>query len=91
MTYAINDGIGSAARCPTPIGIDGTKKYNTYILIAPGTARTGQSRPPPITQQNSPASLSNYLEDTGNTDAWSGNFDFVTPTANSNDRLRSAP
>lgn len=91
MTYAINDGIGSAARCPTPIGIDGTKKYNTYILIAPGTARTRQSRPPPITQQNSPDSLSNYLEDTGNTDAWSGNFDFVTPTANSNDRLRSAP
>ena len=91
MTYAINDGTGSAAKCPTPVRIDGTINTNAYVLIAPGAAKTGQSRPPLTTQQGLPSSLENYLEDAGNNDAWSGNTDFVTPTSASNDRLRSAP
>ena len=86
MTYAIKD---NAANCSTQIKVDGIEK--SYVLIAPGVARAGQARPPPSTQQNLPSSLSNYLEDAGNKDAWTGNTDFVTPTSASNDHLRSAP
>lgn len=96
MTYAIRDIAGN---CPKII-VDGIEKPYTplvdgieqsYVLISPGAARTGQTRPPPLTQQSLPSSLTNYLEDAGNADAWSGYVNFVTPTTNSNDRLRSAP
>jgi hypothetical protein len=78
MIYAIND---SAAGCSTPIHVDGKEK--NYILIAPGSARNGQIRPS--------LSLSDYLEDSDNTDGWSGNSDFVVPGVNSNDQLRAEP
>jgi hypothetical protein len=78
MIYAIND---SGAGCSTPIHVDGEEK--NYILIAPGSARNGQIRPS--------LSLSDYLEDSGNTDGWSGNSDFVVPDVNSNDQLRAEP
>ncbi|GHU33946.1 hypothetical protein AGMMS50256_26860 [Betaproteobacteria bacterium] len=78
MIYAIND---NGAGCSTPIHVDGEEK--NYILIAPGSARNEQSRPS--------LSLSDYLEDSGNTDGWSGNSDFVVPDVNNNDLLRAEP
>ena len=83
MTYAINDKDSASPTCTTSISVAGTNKDNGYILIAPGPARGTQTRPS--------YTLSDYLEDAGNTDAWSGNGAFVTPTAASNDHLRSAP
>jgi hypothetical protein len=79
MIYAIND---SGSGCSTPIHVDGKEKK--YILVAPGSARNGQHRPS--------TSLSDYLEDTNNTnsaDAWSENPEFSTPGARSNDQIRS--
>jgi hypothetical protein len=76
MIYAIND---DAAGCAVPLSLDGAPRR--YVLIAPGAARGGQIRPS--------ASLSNYLEDAGNADAWSGNPGFATPGAASNDQLRA--
>jgi type II secretory pathway pseudopilin PulG len=78
MIYAIND---SAAACATSLNVE--KKPKSYVLIAPGTARNGQSRPS--------LSLSNYLEDSGNADAWSANPDFFVPGINSNDQMRTEP
>jgi type II secretory pathway pseudopilin PulG len=76
MIYAISDG---AAGCPAPLSLGGTPR--NYVLIAPGAARGGQGRPS--------ASLADYLEDAANTDAWSGNLDFVVPGASGNDQLRA--
>ncbi|MDR3298806.1 MAG: hypothetical protein LBU43_02085 [Candidatus Accumulibacter sp.] len=76
MIYAIND---NGVACPTSLNVDGKPK--SYVLIAPGTARNGQNRQSLL--------LSDYLEDSGNTDGWSGNPDFVTPGAGSNDQLRA--
>lgn len=78
MIYAIND---SSAGCTEPLNVEGKPK--NHILIAPGTARYGQSRPS--------TSLSDYLEDSGNMDGWSANPDFLVPSAKSNDQLRAAP
>lgn len=78
MTYAISDG---NAGCATPLYVDGASK--SFVLIAPGTARNGQNRPS--------TSLSDYLEDSDNTDAWLGDPNFSTPTVDSNDQLRSFP
>ena len=77
MTYAIYSG----AACTVPIKVDATTKE--YVLIAPGSARNGQNRPS--------TSLSNYLEDVGNTGAWAANPDFSMPSIDSNDQLRSYP
>jgi hypothetical protein len=35
--------------------------------------------------------LSDYLEDSGNTDGWSANPDFFVPGATSNDQMRTEP
>jgi hypothetical protein len=77
MIYAIHDG---DAGCATSLAIGGVPK--NYVLFAPGTARQGQNRPS--------AALSDYLEDAGNTDGWSGNFDFSVPESG-NDQLRTDP
>ena len=77
MTYVIHSG----AACTTPIKV-GTAT-NEYVLIAPGSARDGQNRPS--------TSLSNYLEDSENMDAWSADPNFSLPSVNSNDQLRSSP
>jgi hypothetical protein len=78
MVYAIND---AGAGCTTPLNVGETPKR--YVLFAPGPARQGQSRPS--------FSLSDYLEDTANTDGWLGDFDFVVPGGESNDQLRTSP
>lgn len=78
MTYAIYD---ASAGCPIPLKIGGEAKR--YVLIAPGTARSGQSRPSTL--------LEDYLEDTDNKDTWSADPNFTVPSANSNDQLRSIP
>ena len=78
MTYALSD---SGAGCSNTLTVDGTAK--SYVLVAPGTARSGQTRPS--------ASLADYLEDSANTDAWAANPNFATPSTVSNDQLRSAP
>ncbi|MDR1227552.1 MAG: hypothetical protein LBK55_00785 [Azoarcus sp.] len=84
MIYAIHD---TAAGCTETLNLDGLPM--SYVLIAPGTARGGQTRPS--------TSLADYLEDADkdvckdtNTDAWSGNLDFsVSCTATGNDQLRA--
>ena len=82
--YSVNksDAIDSTgANCTTSLNVDGESRR--YILIAPGTAKAAQNRPSPH--------LTDYLDDTVNSDAWSGNPDFTSPGAGSNDQLRSAP
>ena len=78
MAYALND---ATAACPALLKVGGETR--SYVLIAPGSARNGQNRPS--------TSLSDYLEDPDNTDAWSGDPDFSVPGINSNDQLRSLP
>ena len=78
MTYAINDNI---AGCTTSLNVEGKPK--NYVLITPGAARYGQSRPS--------TSLSDYLEDSSNVNGWSANPDFIVPSASSNDQLRAEP
>lgn len=78
MTYAIHD---DGAGCPVGLNVGGQTK--SYILIAPGTARNGQSRPS--------TSLADYLEDPDNADAWSADPVFAAPSVDSNDQLRSFP
>jgi hypothetical protein len=76
MIYAIDDG---GAGCATALKLDGQPR--SYVLIAPGTARGGQTRPS--------TSLADYLEN-ANTGAWSGNPDFAVPDASTgNDQLRA--
>jgi type II secretory pathway pseudopilin PulG len=73
--------------CTQAPNLDG--QIRSYVLITPGTARDGQTRPS--------TSLADYLEDAGkdvckdtNTDAWSGDLNFsVSCTAASNDQLRA--
>ena len=80
--YSVNksDAIDSTgANCTTSLNVDGESRR--YILIAPGTAKAAQNRPSPH--------LTDYLDDTVNSDAWSGNPDFTSPGAGSNDQLRS--
>ncbi|MDR1709555.1 MAG: hypothetical protein LBS70_07535 [Candidatus Accumulibacter sp.] len=78
LIYAIRD---AAAGCAAPLEVDG--KPADYVLIAPGAARQGQTRPS--------ATLSDYLEDAENADGWSGNVSFISPGANGNDQLRAKP
>ena len=78
LIYAIDD---TGAACVTSLNVEGHPK--NYVLIAPGAARGGQSRPS--------ASLTDYLEDPGNSDGWPANPDFFVPGADSNDQLRAAP
>jgi len=87
MTYAVNkndamDGSGSG--CSTTLNVSGQNKH--YVIIAPGTPHGAQTRPS--------TTLSSYLEDPGNVDAWNPDLNFVTPgtaNTNSNDQLRSYP
>jgi len=78
ITYALND---SGAGCTNTLKVDGMSK--SYVLVAPGTALAGQTRPS--------ANLADYLEDSANKDAWSADPNFSTPSAISNDQLRSYP
>lgn len=75
----------SAPECSTSLNVDGAPMR--YVLVAPGSARSGQTRPS--------SSLVNYLEDTANKDAWtslsSGQATFTAPSSTSNDQLRSLP
>lgn len=88
MIYAVNKNRvidGSAAECSSALSMDGNTR--AYVLIAPGTAKYGQTRPS--------TSLSNYLEDAANADAWnstsSAQPSFNSPTPASNDQARSMP
>ena len=71
--------------CSTALNVDGAPK--SYVLLAPGSARSGQLRPSPA--------LVDYLEDAANNDAWSspssGSETFAKPSPASNDQLRSQP
>jgi hypothetical protein len=78
MIYAIHDG---GAGCSTPLKVGEDPK--NHVLFVPGAARQGQQRPS--------TSLSDYLEDAGNADGWSGDFDFVVPEWDGNDQLRTDP
>lgn len=77
MIYAIHNNVD----CTTTLKVDGNPK--NYVLFSAGTARPGQTRPA--------TSLSNYLDDSANTDGWTGNFDFISPGPSSNDQLRTNP
>jgi hypothetical protein len=79
MIYAVNNA--NDDDCASTLKVDGNPKK--YVLLAPGTARAGQRRPSTM--------LSDYLEDAANADAWSGDPNFSTPSANSNDQLRAVP
>lgn len=84
MTYAVdkNDALdGSGSGCSTALTTDGHAK--SYVVITPGLRRAGQTRPS--------TSLTDYLDDSANSDAWSADPDFSTPIASSNDQLRSLP
>ncbi len=83
-TYAVNktDVIdGSGPNCSTELSVNGQPKR--YVIITPGTPLTPQIRPS--------ITLSNYLEDTANLDAWNSDGSFVLPGSTSNDQLRSYP
>ncbi len=87
MAYAVNANYainGSGMGCSTALNVDGQTKR--YVLVAPGTPQGAQTRPS--------TTLSNYLEDAANADAWSPDPSFAAPgtaNANSNDQLRSYP
>ena len=80
IAYAVHDeGIG----CTAPLSVDGKAKQ--YVLIAPGTPRPGQVR------TTASPNLANYLDDASNFDAWDPEFQFITPSATSNDQIRNSP
>jgi len=88
ITYVANKNSvldPSPPECSTSLNVDGSLK--SYVLIAPGSAKSGQTRPS--------SSLLNYLEDTANKDAWtslsSGQATFTAPNSTSNDQLRTLP
>lgn len=87
MTYAVNQAQvenGDSLDCPPTLTVDGLTKY--YVLLAPGTPRSEQTRPS--------TALSDYLEDSANADAWNSDSNFVTPNTSSgtgNDQLRTFP
>lgn len=88
MVYAVNKNSvvdPGAAECSTALNVDGASA--DYLLLAPGSARQGQSRPSP--------SLASYLDDGANNDAWTsgsiGQAIFAKPSTASNDTLRSRP
>ena len=84
ITYAVNSGSvvdGSGTDCSALLSVDGKPK--DYVIIAPGTPLNGVIRPS--------TALSHYLEDAANSDAWSPDMNFSTPSNTSNDQLRSSP
>ena len=88
LSYAVNKNSvvdPSGAECSTALNVDGAAK--AYVLLAPGAAKSGQTRPSPA--------LADYLEDAANSDAWtalaSGQASFAKPSTASNDTLRSRP
>jgi type II secretory pathway pseudopilin PulG len=69
----------SGTGCATPLNLGGQPR--SYVLIAPGTARAGQTRPS--------VSLADYLEG-ANANTSPGSFNFALPDASSsNDQLRA--
>jgi hypothetical protein len=88
MSYAVNQNRAldpSAPECTISLTVDAQSRR--YVLLAPGSQKNGQTRPAP--------SLSSYFEDAANYDAWTsssiGQPTFSTPSAASNDQLRSLP
>ena len=88
LSYAVNKNNvvdPDAAECSTTINVDGAAK--AYVLLAPGAAKSGQTRPSSV--------LADYLDDAANADAWtsgaSGQASFAKPSTASNDTLRSRP
>ena len=87
LIYAVNKDFAqhtSGTDCSTNLNVDSYIKR--YVLVAPGTALSGQTRispPSPV--------LKNYLEDIVNSDAWNPDPDFFTPSTASNDQLRKLP
>ena len=86
LTYAVNKNNvvnGGGASCSPTLSLDG--KIKEYILLAPGSVKSGQTRPS--------TNLVNYLDNAVNTNAWNGNenINFSAPSAESNDQLRSSP
>jgi hypothetical protein len=88
LTYAVAKNKAKnadAAACPAQVSLSGMAR--SYVLIAPGARRPAQTRPSTL--------LPSYLEDAANQSAWStavgAPTGFVTPSAQSNDQLRSAP
>lgn len=84
LVFAVNanDALdGSGANCRLTVTVDGASRR--YVLVAPGSARAGQTRPS--------TTLSHYLEDPSNVDAWSGDPAFSAPGTNSNDQMLSQP
>ena len=88
LSYAVNKNSvvdPTGAECSTALNVDGAAK--AYVLLAPGAAKNGQTRPSSV--------LADYLEDAANNDAWtaqaSGRASFAKPSTASNDTLRSRP
>ena len=88
LSYAVNKNSvvdPTGAECSTSLNVDGAAK--AYVLLAPGAAKSGQSRPS--------SALVDYLDDAANNDAWtaltSGQASFAKPSTASNDTLRSVP
>lgn len=86
LLYAVRNDMpadASGADCGAGLTVDGSAVR--AVLLAPGSLRTGQARPS--------ASLTNYLEDAANSDAWTvaaGQLNFAAPSAG-NDQIRSRP
>ena len=88
LSYAVNKNSvvdPGGAECSTALTVDGSVR--DYVLLAPGAARSGQTRPS--------SALTDYLEDAANYDAWTalagGQASFAKPSTASNDTLRSRP
>ena len=84
ITYAVNSGSAvdsSGTSCSALLNVNGQTK--DYVIIAPGIPLNGEIRPSTM--------LSSYLEDPANSDAWNPDMNFVLPSNNSNDQLRSSP
>jgi hypothetical protein len=86
LTYAVRNDMppdASGPECSAALNVAGTAAR--AVLLAPGSARTGQARPS--------ANLTNYLDDAANSDAWTlaaGQASFAAPSAG-NDQFRSRP
>ena len=88
LSYAVNKNSvvdPSGADCSASLNVTGAAK--NYVLLAPGAAKSGQTRPS--------SALADYLDDAANADAWtsgsSGQASFAKPSTASNDALRSRP
>lgn len=88
LIYAVNKNSvvdPTGADCSTTLSVDGVA--SDYVLVAPGAARSGQTRPS--------AALADYLDDAANSDAWTASAStqasFAKPSTASNDTLRRRP